>query len=313
LHLTTNHARIDDIRRLAQQNLYQILGKYAFERSIPKQDFVDNFVNSVDKFEGLRIENMSKGKLRALMCLSKSDWDSKHFGIGIGKLSHTILDADLNLKSRFRMFKKLRADARNIGIHLVFGRLPLAELRSIHALEAVGARLMDVLLTLRREALEEPGAESRWIIDAATSDDIATLQSIAKEIFTIDHFHSDELLDYRKSSELYSQWISNSYGRSTKAILVAREAKKPVGFVLCTLQPVVSGHVVGVMDLVGTHPERTCKGVGSALVLRAIEWFSSRVGSVYVGTQAANSAAVRLYEECNFRSVFAEATFHLRT
>jgi hypothetical protein len=45
--------------------------------------------------------------------------------------------------------------------------------------------------------------------------------------------------------------------------------------------------------------------------MEALKWFSSKVNSVYVGTQATNIPAVRLYETFGFKLVESEATFHI--
>ena len=311
--MTTNSASFADIRALVQENADLVLGKFAKELSLSKQASVDATIEYISKFVDLRIEHVEGGKLRGLICLSKSNWDSKHFDMAIGKISHTIFDPAMETSQRLRMFKRLRTESKGMGFRMIFGRLPLKDIRSVHAAEGGGARLMDILLTMRHETLNELGFGRDRTIDTATTDDLPHLQSIAAKVFSIDQFHANEFLDYERSSRLYSEWVSNSMTGSKGTILVVRDKERPIGFILCRLHTIVPGHVVGVIDLVGSHPESMGQGVGSALVSGALEWFSSRVKSVYVGTQAANSPAIRLYERFAFRNIFAEATYHLRT
>jgi len=63
--------------------------------------------------------------------------------------------------------------------------------------------------------------------------------------------------------------------------------------------------------LVGVHPFYQGQGVASLLVNASLEWFKGKVGSAYVGTQAANDRAVRVYEKSGFRHVSSEASLHL--
>ncbi len=313
LNLTTNAASIADIRSLLHANADVLLGKFKNESSISQRVSVEATLQHIKKFVDLRIECIDGGRLRGLLCLCKSSWDSKHFGIEIGKITDALFDPALEMNQRSKMFDQLMVESKGIGLRMVFGRLPLRDTRSVHAAEEIGARMMDILLTLHRNLSSEPMSEPDRKIDKATRRDLPYLRSIAADVFSIDQFHANEFLDSKKSSLLFSEWISNSLIERKHTVLVIREKEKPVGFIVVRLHSVVLGRVVGVIDLVGTHPKRMGQGIGSALVSGALNWFSSRVKSVYVGTQAANSSAIRLYEKFAFRNVFAEATFHMRT
>ena len=80
---------------------------------------------------------------------------------------------------------------------------------------------------------------------------------------------------------------------------------------MCKIDRVGNTLRFGVIDLVGVDPAFSGLGVGKDLVISALQWFKSRVESVYVGTQASNSRAVRLYERTGFLQANSEATLHL--
>jgi len=63
--------------------------------------------------------------------------------------------------------------------------------------------------------------------------------------------------------------------------------------------------------LIAVKNEHRRKGIGSLLVGNALKWFSKHTKSVYVGTQAGNPSAVRLYERTGFAKVYEEADLHL--
>ena len=84
-----------------------------------------------------------------------------------------------------------------------------------------------------------------------------------------------------------------------------------MGSEMCIRDSLTSDYNYGIIDLVGVSEDYRGKGIGSLLVSKALKWFSNYTNSVYVGTQAANIPAIRLYEKMGFHQVFSEATLHL--
>src|SRR2546425_5151725 len=155
LNLAINSATLADIRPFVQQHADLLLGKFAQDPCLPRQVSVDFIAEHIYKSVDLRVEHFETLKLRGLTCLTNSAWDSKHFGMQIGKMSHTIFDSELETDGRLQMFEKLKTESRNRGLDMIFGRLPFSDIKGVHAAEEVGARLMDILLTMRRNAVRE--------------------------------------------------------------------------------------------------------------------------------------------------------------
>jgi len=93
-------------------------------------------------------------------------------------------------------------------------------------------------------------------------------------------------------------------------VLVAEKNNSVVGFIILSMKT-LEDVPYGVIDLIAVDPNERSLGIGKLLLLKALSWFSSKVSSVYVGTQANNIPAVRLYEGNGFKLVEAEATLHL--
>ncbi len=66
----------------------------------------------------------------------------------------------------------------------------------------------------------------------------------------------------------------------------------------------------GVIDLFAVSPSQQGKQIGTGLAKAALEWFSERVDSVFVGTQADNVASIRTYEKVGFNMLRTELTYH---
>src|SRR5262249_431406 len=158
------------------------------------------------------------------------------------------------------------------------------DLKTIHALEAEGGRLTDVLLTFRFEAERAPPLveTTEGELGPAHKEEKQELVRLAANVFTIDRFHGDPNIPSKKSDELYSKWVGNSLNGSADAVLVARSKGKVAGFITCKLQQINEDCKYGLIDLVAVNPSFTGKGVGARLIRSALNWFKPRVSSVYV-------------------------------
>ncbi|HEY8952270.1 MAG TPA: GNAT family N-acetyltransferase, partial [Candidatus Dormibacteraeota bacterium] len=100
--------------------------------------------------------------------------------------------------------------------------------------------------------------------------------------------------------DLYSTWIRRSLeGAIADIVFVPVIDGKAAGYVTCKCdaQPVKTGWI----GLVGIGPQARGRGVGSALIRRAIGWFrEAGVEEILVVTQGRNEAAKRLYERSGF-------------
>ena len=308
----------EDILYLLENNEDIVLRKFGYEENIPSQVLSKN---SMDSFRKLMSENILRLALRktnrtidGVVMVKKADYDSEHFGLGIGKLELAIFSPDTNPKNRQNVFETMKSEATSQNLDVIFSRVGLHQFRIIQSLEKAGAILTDVLLTFYinvKDGIELVAPSSSGEVVEANSRSAPELMEVARQIFKTDRFHADPNLPKNKSDEFYAKWVLNSLNRFDDKILVAKKGDEILGFVTCKIQRVSNDYNYGVIDLIGVKNEHANKGIGFLLVAKALEWFLNFTKSVYVGTQAINLPAVRLYERTGFGQVYVESALHL--
>jgi ribosomal protein S18 acetylase RimI-like enzyme len=249
-------------------------------------------------------------KATALVVSQPASWDSKQFDRPMAKLTLALFDPMVQRLARREILRNL---IHRVNADMIAARVSLQDLRTIQALEDLGAVLTDTLLTFRFDlgTRKLPKTSNSFDVGLARSSDEQDLRRIGRTVFTIDRFHGDPNLPKFQSDLAYEEWVANSLHGFAEAVIVARRNSQVIGFITCKIDQIADALTYGVIDLVGVDSSFSNIGIGSELVISALHWFKSRVKSVYVGTQASNSRAVRIYEKSGFLQVHAEATLHL--
>ena len=273
-------------------------------------DLLERVAGSVATKQGrVYLRRGTSGTASGIVFVESSEWDSNHFEISMGRLPLVMFDRCVNTAERRELFSEA---FNHEPYEMLSARVNLLDNLTSQALEQEGGILTDVILTFR--------FDSSWLLPTlfarvrateARPEDHDILTRKSGKMFAIDRFHSDPNLSQAKSDQLYSKWVSNSFRGLADCILVVRKEDEPVGFITCKIERVGQGFKYGVIDLIAVDPSEAGRGLGSALVHSALQWFAPRVRSVYVGTQAANVQAVRLYERAGFRHANSEANFHI--
>lgn len=317
--------KFNALKNILKNNKKQILKKFIYDENIPLEAFYVSFMKRLKNLLNKNVFTMAmalknSGHVDGFLLVENSPWDSNHFGINIGKMRLALFNPNIDFEGRRYLFRNMMDKAASQGLDLITCRVDFNDLQTVHALEKEGGMLADILLTFyinlnnanyARDYFES--VKSTLNFDIATADvaDTEALSQIGRETFENDHFHSDHRLPKEKCDELYANWISNSVKGNADKVFVAKKYNMPIGFIACKIEKVNDKYCYGVIDLIGVNKEFQGMGAGSSLVTEALKWFSRYTASVYVGTQAQNTQAIRLYENKGFRHVFSEATLHL--
>jgi ribosomal protein S18 acetylase RimI-like enzyme len=304
---------ISDLDGLMEANRNRVLGKIAFDPNIrPEVSFrivKDQIAQTLRESLVVALKT-GNGHCEGVMLVQKSAFDTTHFGFGVGKLRFALFVPGVPIDHRRELVRAMREVARQAKLSVIFARVAADDILTIQSLELEGGVAADVLDTY---SMDVTGIVRRSVdAEPARRSDAHALEKIARRIFTLDHFHGDPRLAREKSDELFGRWIFNNVLGGADATFKTVDNDVPVGFITCRLVNLADNVVYGVIELVGVDRNARNPGAASSLIAAALQWFASRgANSVYVGTQAANIPATRLYEKTGFRLAYCEVTIHL--
>ena len=246
-------------------------------------------------------------------------WDSKVLSCPSGSVGGLWTEGDY-AEQCYRLETVLKAciaDAEGHRVRFLSVRLPEGALAALHAVEAVGFRIIESFLTFSRKtggAIPFDG-RSDFHIRLAQPDEMEAAASIAYRAFQSFRLRVDPQLPESRARHSRREWVRNGFKGRAEAIYVAEsenrlrsESPRLVGFVL--LRSKTDTEKTGEIELIAVEPGFHGKGIGKALVARAIRHYQGKTSEIHVGTQAKNLQAVGLYTRMGFSVIRSEFSFH---
>lgn len=176
-------------------------------------------------------------------------------------------------------------------------KVDCSDVARVGALEEAGFRVVDVNVTLRREAAEPPAAQAGIVVADAQGEDREAVLEIAEHHYDVSRFHLDPHVADDRARLVKRDWAAAVLdGERGERMLVARREGAVAGFLATLAGPVI--------DLVAVRTELRGAGIGRALVAALGN------GAIEVGTQGWNTAAIRFYEHLGFRTVSTRYVLH---
>lgn len=220
------------------------------------------------------------------------------------------------------VLKACITDAEDHGVRFLSARLPEGAITSLHAVEAIGFRIIESFLTFERKTAgeipfvrsacsrngETRDSGSDFHVRLAQSNEMETVASIAYRAFQSFRLRIDPQIPESRARHSRREWVRNGFKGRAEAIYVAESENHLVGFVL--LRSKVDTERVGEIELIAVDPAFHGKGIGKALVAEAIRHYQGKTSKIQVGTQAKNLRAVGLYTRMGFSVVRSELSFH---
>jgi ribosomal protein S18 acetylase RimI-like enzyme len=219
------------------------------------------------------------------------EWDSDFWGFGCARVEgHKLSEGQI---------PAIDAWCQSNDITFLQYLAPATDRASAKAAEDGGFHQVDERITLacriaeRRSEVSDPAIEIR----PGRIDDLGELDAIARAGHTDSRYYHDPGFPRPRCDDLYSTWIKRSLeGAIADIVFVPVVEGKAAGYVTCKVEA-----KQGSIGLVGVGPKARGRGVGGAMVRRALDWFGEQgAEEVLVVTQGRNQAAQRLYERCGF-------------
>lgn len=233
------------------------------------------------------------------------DWDTSFFGYRIARVTRARVDVE--------QARAILAWCQLHRIECLYFLAESGDRETIKVVEDHGFRLVDIRVTLDRSLRDwperfEPDPASRVHIRQSRLADVPALEDIARASHGDSRFYFDEHFGRSSAAALYAIWIRQSCEGSAGAVYVAEVGGQLVGYVSCNLVPAQRTGQIGLLGVAGAAQGR---GVGQALVHRALEWFADHdAETVAVVTQGRNTAAQRLYQRCGFVTRSVQLWYH---
>ncbi len=253
-------------------------------------------------------------KIAGLISLNLLKWDTKHFGVKMGKISHIIsaYDYEEALRIKNELLKPILKICRKEHFAYLSCKVDVEDLSSVHVLEESGFKIMETVMTFAFKSVRHkiPNIRTIYRVRKYKSIDLPFLMEIARTSFLSDRFHLDNLIPKEKTNSLYSEWIKNS--SSTDTVFVATSKNKPVGFFTYRLYEDLA-NISGfkIMGNNGLMAVSSCaKGAIIGLMKATFEDVISNYDCVEYHTQISNREVMRLFQKFNLDFVRAKYTFH---
>lgn len=223
--------------------------------------------------------------------ITRLDWDSEFFGFEIGEVLPTEL-----------LPERLPVEALAGGYRCVYYRCDAGDGEALRKAARAELALVDIRVTLEiaigdRAAGGVLAPAPGVAIGLFQEADRAALGRIAEQLSVNSRFAFDPGFGPERARQLYAEWLRVSCEGRADAILVARRAGEPVGFVTCRCSSEQAR-----LELVAVDSAHAGRGVGTSLLAEANAWLAARgMRLVRVATQGRNPAAINFYSRCGFR------------
>ena len=222
-------------------------------------------------------------------------WDTSFFGFKIGRVLPSQLDAT-SLAAVIELAKRERYQC------LYFQADP-DDAETVSLAEGAGFHLVDVRIVLEHPFDGRPAPVPRYSIPediqlgSPRPEDVPTLEQIAVEIGHTSRFYFDRRFPLDACPRLYRAWLQKAMADDHDTVIVAYLPEGAAGLIACG----IDSDRVGTVQLAGVQSGMRGRGVGTALVQGALDWFRAQGAELAkVATQARNVPAQRLYQQMGF-------------
>lgn len=188
----------------------------------------------------------------------------------------------------------------------IYAKTASSDLRHARLLERAGFHLADTSVTFEKPLVDKDmPAAGGFTIRFAEEKDRQGVMRVAEKSFTYSRFHMDPLIPRKTADRIKSEWAGNYFsGNRGDEMVVGEEKGRIAGFV-----QIINSQETLVIDLIAVDRDFRRCGLAAGMI-RFIERGNPESRHILVGTQAANTASMSLYETLGFRIKETGYVFH---
>jgi ribosomal protein S18 acetylase RimI-like enzyme len=244
-------------------------------------------------------------------------WDTALFGMKMGEIILGSVNGESGFSSE--IWRNTMEAARRQSFRFLLCQMDVRCREETAALINQGAIIGDTLVTLELNLGELPevaaatleSAPFKLQVKPAVSGELPVICDIAAESFDHSRIYQDNRFDQDKARQFYPKWLRDSFG--TNELVYVLKDKTPeeavLGFISLQFHEAERRIVIRLIAVDELHRGR---GYGQIMMDWLIrDGLKRGFHRIQVGTQANNTAALRLYEKNGFRTIGAKCRFHI--
>lgn len=256
------------------------------------------------------IEAREGNKLCGVAALERLNWDSAHFGLEMYRAAPVLLAQTLPPAQRMEAFLALHRAvldaACEAGARMVLRRLRSVRLDEVRALEQIGYRLADNVVTMSVPL--NPGSyalPAGLHLRSISSSDVPAARQLMRGSFALSRFCLEPSLAARGEA-VYMEWIKNAFANETippHGYVIECDGEF-AGFTIWTRDAAVdveTARKLALLDLFVVGDRWRGRGLGTALLAGTlIEMARCGAESCEASTWIGQSAAMATYQKLGF-------------
>lgn len=202
------------------------------------------------------------------MNIKKLDWDSRFFGIKVGKIDISVKDTfdyvgfeSQALSENYRLIYVIKQDEILPGDFTVKGNF----------------KLMDIQLVASRQiSIKETFRQPYKLRTLLNEKELKECYEIAEQVSEVSRFNYEPLIGPQKTREMYRKWVDNAIDSSfNDGILLYKEKNKVIGLHIIRSDQKTG---IGYCSLIGVDRDHKRMNVGNKLWDMAISYWAYERG-----------------------------------